>query len=106
MVVVDMNKTGTQGAAGGKFYFPLRPRPDTANFRERAGERPGAPLAWGCVQGHSNKVAAARGATLVEETEELIQLCVRALAAQMIAAPGVELHMTPNCILGLTDEPL
>lgn len=42
----------------------------------------------------------------MDETEELIQLCVRALAAQMIAAPGVELHMTRNCILGLTDEPL
>jgi GNAT superfamily N-acetyltransferase len=42
----------------------------------------------------------------VDETEELIQLCVRALAAQMIAAPGIELHMTRNCILGLTDEPL
>jgi GNAT superfamily N-acetyltransferase len=42
----------------------------------------------------------------MDETEELIQLCVRALAAQMIAAPGVELHMTRTCILGLTDEPL
>jgi GNAT superfamily N-acetyltransferase len=42
----------------------------------------------------------------VDETEELIQLCVRALAAQMIAAPGSELHMTQTCILGLTDEPL
>lgn len=42
----------------------------------------------------------------MDETEELIQLCVRALAAQMIAAPGVELHMTRSCILGLTDEPL
>jgi GNAT superfamily N-acetyltransferase len=42
----------------------------------------------------------------VDETEELIQLCVRALAAQMIAAPGIELHMTRNCVLGLTDEPL
>ena len=42
----------------------------------------------------------------MDETEELIQLCVRALAAQMIAAPGVELHMTRNCVLGLTDEPL
>jgi GNAT superfamily N-acetyltransferase len=41
----------------------------------------------------------------VDETEELIQLCVRALAAQMNAAPGVELHMTRNCILGLSDEP-
>ena len=42
----------------------------------------------------------------MDETEELIQLCVRALAAQMIAAPGIELHMTRNCVLGLTDEPL
>src|SRR5204862_3815806 len=42
----------------------------------------------------------------MDETEELIQLCVRALASQMIAAPGIELHMTRNCVLGLTDEPL
>jgi GNAT superfamily N-acetyltransferase len=42
----------------------------------------------------------------MDETEELIQLCVRALVAQMIAAPGIELHMTRNCVLGLTDEPL
>ena len=42
----------------------------------------------------------------MDETEELIQLCVRALVSQMIAAPGVELHMTRNCVLGLTDEPL
>lgn len=40
------------------------------------------------------------------ETEELIQLCARALAAQMNTAPGVELHMTRSCVLGLTDEPL
>jgi GNAT superfamily N-acetyltransferase len=42
----------------------------------------------------------------VDETEELIGLCVRALVAQMSAAPGFELHMTRNCVLGLTDEPL
>lgn len=42
----------------------------------------------------------------MDETEELLRLCVRALVAQMIAAPGVELHVTPSCILGLTDEPL
>jgi len=42
----------------------------------------------------------------MDETEELIQLCVRALVAQMNAAPGFELHMTRNCVLGLTDEPL
>lgn len=41
----------------------------------------------------------------MEETEELIQLCVRALAAQMNTAPGIELHMTRTCILGLSDEP-
>jgi GNAT superfamily N-acetyltransferase len=40
----------------------------------------------------------------MDETEELIGLCVRALAAQMSAAPGIELYMTGNCILGLTDE--
>lgn len=42
----------------------------------------------------------------MDETEDLIQLCVRALVAQMSAAPGIELHMTRNCVLGLTDEPL
>jgi GNAT superfamily N-acetyltransferase len=42
----------------------------------------------------------------MDETEELIQLCVRALATQMITAPGIELHMTRSCVLGLTDEPL
>ena len=42
----------------------------------------------------------------MDETEELIRLCVRALVAQMCAAPGFELHMTQNCALGLTDEPL
>jgi GNAT superfamily N-acetyltransferase len=42
----------------------------------------------------------------MDETEELIQLCVRALVSQMIAAPGIELHMTRNGVLGLTDEPL
>jgi len=42
----------------------------------------------------------------MDETEELIQLCVRALVVQMTAAPGIELHMTRNCVLGLTDEPL
>jgi GNAT superfamily N-acetyltransferase len=41
----------------------------------------------------------------MDETEELIGLCVRALAAQMYGAPGLELHMTRYCILGLTDEP-
>jgi GNAT superfamily N-acetyltransferase len=42
----------------------------------------------------------------MDETEELIRLCVRALVAQMSGAPGFELHMTRNCVLGLTDEPL
>jgi GNAT superfamily N-acetyltransferase len=42
----------------------------------------------------------------VDEVEELIRLCVRALVAQMSAAPGFELHMTRDCVLGLTDEPL
>ncbi|MDP3853933.1 GNAT family N-acetyltransferase [Phenylobacterium sp.] len=42
----------------------------------------------------------------MDETEELIQLCVRALASQMIATPGAEVQMTRSCILGLTDEPL
>ena len=42
----------------------------------------------------------------MDETEELIRLCARALVAQMNAAPGFELHMTRNCVLGLTDEPL
>ncbi len=42
----------------------------------------------------------------MDETEEQMQLCVRALATQMIAAPGIELHMTRNGVLGLTDEPL
>lgn len=54
----------------------------------------------------ANEGWAGRGGETMDETEELIQLCVRALAAQMIAAPGIELHMTRNCVLGLTGEPL
>jgi len=42
----------------------------------------------------------------MDETEELIQLCVRALAAQMIPAPGIELHMTRCGVLALTEAPL
>jgi len=42
----------------------------------------------------------------MDEAEELIRLSVRALVVQMSAAPGVELHMTATCVLGLTDEPL
>ena len=38
--------------------------------------------------------------------EELIQLSVRAFAAQVHAAPGLELHMTRSGVLALTDEPL
>ena len=57
--------------------------------------------------GRSDKEVGGRaGGEAMDETEELIQLCVRALAKQMIAAPGIELHMTRNCALGLTDEPL
>ena len=42
----------------------------------------------------------------MDEVDELIRLSVRALVAQMSAAPGFELHMTRHCVLGLTDEPL
>jgi len=42
----------------------------------------------------------------MDETEELIELCVRALVSQMIAAPGIELHVTRHAVLALTDEPL
>ncbi len=42
----------------------------------------------------------------MDETGELIRLCARALVAQMSDAPGFELHMTRNCVLGLTGEPL
>lgn len=42
----------------------------------------------------------------MDETEELICLCVRALVAQMGGVPGVEMTMTRTCILGLTGEPL
>ena len=42
----------------------------------------------------------------MDETEELIWLCARANVAQMRDAPGFELHMTRNCVLGLTREPL
>ena len=40
----------------------------------------------------------------MNETDELVELCVRALAMQMSSAPGAELHMTRRCILALTDE--
>ena len=42
----------------------------------------------------------------MDETEELIRLCVRALVVQMGGVAGVEMHMTRDCILGLTGEPL
>jgi GNAT superfamily N-acetyltransferase len=42
----------------------------------------------------------------MDETEELIRLCCRALVVQMGEAPGFELHMTRSCVLGLTGEPL
>jgi GNAT superfamily N-acetyltransferase len=42
----------------------------------------------------------------MDQAEELIELCVRALVSQMIAAPGVELYLSRSCVLGLTDEPL
>ena len=41
----------------------------------------------------------------MDETEELIELCVRTLVSQMIPAPRVELHVTRRCVLGLIDEP-
>jgi GNAT superfamily N-acetyltransferase len=42
----------------------------------------------------------------MDETEELIRLCGRANVAQMGDVPGFELHMTRNCVLALTGEPL
>ncbi|HZZ69804.1 MAG TPA: GNAT family N-acetyltransferase [Phenylobacterium sp.] len=42
----------------------------------------------------------------MDETEDLIRLSGRALVAQMCEAPGFELQMTRNCVLGLTSEPL
>ena len=41
----------------------------------------------------------------MDETEELIRLCTRALVAQMGDVPGVEMHLTWNGVLGLTGEP-
>ena len=34
-----------------------------------------------------------------------MRLCVRALVAQMCDVPGVEMHLTPTAVLGLTGEP-
>jgi len=41
----------------------------------------------------------------MDETEELIRLCCRALVVQMCDVPGFELHMTRSCVMGLTGEP-
>jgi GNAT superfamily N-acetyltransferase len=46
------------------------------------------------------------GAGHMDETEELIRLMARASVAQMSHAPGFELHMTRDCVLALTGEPL
>lgn len=42
----------------------------------------------------------------MDETEELIALSARALVAQMHSAPGVEIHLTRNCALVLTEAPV
>lgn len=41
----------------------------------------------------------------MDETDELMRLCVRALVAQMGDVPGVEMRLTRDCVLGLTGEP-
>ena len=41
----------------------------------------------------------------MDETDEIVRLCVRALVAQMGEVPGVEMHLTRDCVLGLTGEP-
>lgn len=41
----------------------------------------------------------------MDETEDLIRICVRALVAQMGDVPGVEMALTWNGVLGLTGEP-
>lgn len=41
----------------------------------------------------------------MDETTDLIRLCVRCLAIQMADAPGFELHATRDAILAFTDEP-
>ncbi|WP_340645925.1 GNAT family N-acetyltransferase [Phenylobacterium sp.] len=41
----------------------------------------------------------------MDETEELIRLCVRALVAQMVDVPGVEMRLTRTGVLGLTGDP-
>lgn len=41
----------------------------------------------------------------MDETTDLIRLCVRCLAIQMTGAPGHEFHITRDSILAFTDEP-
>lgn len=41
----------------------------------------------------------------MDETTDLIRLCVRCLAIQMADAPGFELHANRDAILAFTDEP-
>jgi GNAT superfamily N-acetyltransferase len=41
----------------------------------------------------------------MDETEEIIRLCGRAIVAQMGETPGFELLMVRNCVLALTGEP-
>ena len=41
----------------------------------------------------------------MDETDELIRICARALVSQMCAAPGFELHMARSCVLGPTQGP-
>ena len=41
----------------------------------------------------------------MDETEELMRICVRALVAQMGDVPGVEMRLIRNGVLGLTGEP-
>ena len=41
----------------------------------------------------------------MDEVEDIIRLCGRALAAQMGETPGFEVHMAHNCVLAFTGEP-
>lgn len=41
----------------------------------------------------------------MDETEELIRICARALVAQMGDVPGVEMRLSWNGVLGLTGDP-
>jgi len=42
----------------------------------------------------------------MDETEELIRICARALVAQMGDVPGVEMRLSWNGVLGLTGDPV